>query len=57
MSGFDAGWLALREPFDAAARDGALAARFIAAVVDRAARRNRAPSASKRSRAAPPTRR
>ncbi len=47
MSGFDAGWLALREPFDAAARDGALAARFIAAVVDRAARRNRAPSASK----------
>ena len=38
MSGFDAGWLALREPFDAAARDGALAARFIEAVVVRAAR-------------------
>jgi hypothetical protein len=47
MSGFDAGWLALREPFDAAARDGALAARFIEAVVDRAALRNRVPSASK----------
>jgi hypothetical protein len=39
MSGFDAGWLALREPFDAAARDGALAGRFIEAVVSRAAQR------------------
>lgn len=36
MTGFDAGWLALREPFDAAARDGELAARFVEAVVARA---------------------
>lgn len=33
--GFDAGWLALREPFDAAARSPALAARLIAALPQR----------------------
>ena len=32
---FDAGWLDLREPFDAAARNPALAARFIAALPQR----------------------
>jgi hypothetical protein len=37
--GFDAGWLALREPFDAAARDGRLTARFVDTVAARAARR------------------
>lgn len=37
--GFDAGWLALREPFDAAARDGRLAARFVEAATAHAMQR------------------
>ena len=39
MNGFDASWLRLREPFDAAARDRDLAAHFAAATARRGTRR------------------